>query len=167
MFQGWFLSPTPWLCLNWSLSCGLDLLPTVSEFLKRLFVHCPATQGHKPNTAFLQTSSDHLLQNRTSAMEPQRRVGFSSAGMNRVTRKCLGRLLVLIARQLLATAVVMHHLILGRSSRGTRGLGHWSLQVSLQRAALCAHSPAVTALLFLSCTPGVIHSRPDSPLTSP
>lgn len=84
MFQGWFPSISAWLFLTWSLSCGLDPLPRVSEFPKRLFVHCPTTQGHMQTHPFTDELRSRVTKQDQCNGTTQRRVGFPSAGMNRV-----------------------------------------------------------------------------------
>lgn len=82
-----------------------------------------------------------MLQNRTSAVEPPKGEWDSLVLAWTGWQKVLGQGVGIIAKQLLARAVVMHHLTLEQELLWDPGVG---TRVSLQRAAPCAHSPALT-----------------------
>lgn len=158
MFQGWFLSVTAWLCLTWLLPCGLDPLPRASEFLRRLFVHCPTTEGCMPNTSFYRWAQ--ITCYRTGSVRWNHPKEWDSLVLGWTGwPKVLGQGVGIIAKQLLATAVVMHHLIVEQELPWAG-----SLQVSLPRAAPCAphqhsHSAACPArLAWFTC--GLTHCWP-------
>lgn len=84
IFQGRFLSISAWLCLTWSLSWGGDPLPRVSEFLRRLCIALLLRNIQQTHPSIDELRSPVTKQDQCNGTT-QRRVGFSSAGMNRVT----------------------------------------------------------------------------------
>lgn len=113
-----------------------------------------------------QMSSHHLLQNRISAMEPPKGEWDSLVLGWTGWQKVLGQGVGIIARQLLATAVVRHHLILEHELPWDPWVGTPEFAGVTTEGCSCADSPAVTSLIL------VLHTwcdslQPDSLLTSP
>lgn len=149
MFQGWFPSISAWLFLTWSLSCSLDPLPRVSEFLKRLFVHCPTTQVHMQTHPFTDELRSPVRKQDQCNGTTQRRAGFSSAGMNRVTESAWAE--CWYNYQTAAGNSCCHTSSHSRAGAPVGRVG-WDSRVCrwcLQRAAPCARSAALTPLLLV------------------
>lgn len=136
----------------------------MSEFLKRLFVYCRTSQGRMPNTSFLQMSSDHVTKQDQCSGTTQRRVGFSSAGMNRVTESAWAG--CWYNCQTAAGKSCCHASSHTRAGAAV-GPGGRDTSVTAESCSLCSLTSTYRQLCYLSCTPGVIHSQPDSLLTPP
>lgn len=165
MFQGWFPSISAWLFLTWSLSCSLDPLPRVSEFLKRLFVHCPTTQVHMQTHRFTDELRSPVRKQDQRNGTTQRRAGFSSAGMNRVTESAWAE--CWYNYQTAAGNSCYHTSSHSRAGAPVGRVGWDSRVCSVCRGLLPVLAQQHLHLCYLSCTPGMSHSGPDSLLTSP
>lgn len=165
MFQGWFPSISAWLFLTWSLSCSLDPLPRVSEFLERLFVHCPTTQVHMQTHPFTDELRSPVRKQDQRNGTTQGRAGFSSAGMNRVTESAWAE--CWYNYQTAAGNSCCHTSSHSRAGAPVGRVG-WDSRVCrwcLQRAAPCARSAALNTSATCPArlawvTPGLTHSWP-------
>lgn len=79
----------------------------------------------------------------------------------------LGQSVDIITKQLLVTAVVIHHLTLEQELPWDAWAGTAEFAGGVCRGLLPVLAQQHLHLCYLSCTPGMSHSGPDSLLTSP